>query len=191
MRLGIDLDGVVADFNTGWITRYNADFERDIPLDAVRAWDGIHELTHFPDMQGFWRWARDHGQGTVFRHLEVYDGAVASLDRLQRAGNDIIIITTKPEWAIHDTFAWLAEHRVPTREVHITWAKWRIPCDVYLDDAPHQIERIHRSRPEAAMCRFVRPWNDPVPGVHDISGWPEFVELVEGLEFQASISTAW
>ena len=35
MRLGIDLDGVVADFNAGWITRYNTDFGTAIPLDAV------------------------------------------------------------------------------------------------------------------------------------------------------------
>jgi 5'(3')-deoxyribonucleotidase len=179
MRLGIDLDGVVADFNAGWIARYNEEFEASIPLDAVQMWDGLHELTHFTDMKAFWEWAKGHGKGSVFRHLETYQGAVESLGLLA-ADHDVVILTTKPDWAIHDTFAWIADHRIPTREVHMTWAKWRVPCDVYLDDAPHQITRIHRARPEAITCRFVRPWNEPVPGVHDVHDWDGFVALVRG-----------
>lgn len=180
MRLGIDLDGVVADFNSGWISRYNEEFGADVPADAVQMWDGLHELTHFPDGDAFWDWARGRGDGSVFRHLATYHDAVPSLERL--AGEHaVVILTTKPDWAVHDTFAWIADHRIPTREVHITWRKWRVPCDVYLDDAPHQIERIHRARPEAAVFRFVRPWNHPVPGVRDVATWPEFVEAVASL----------
>ena len=35
MRLGIDLDGVVADFNAGWISRYNREFEANLTTDMV------------------------------------------------------------------------------------------------------------------------------------------------------------
>jgi 5'(3')-deoxyribonucleotidase len=181
LRLGIDLDGVVADFNAGWITRYNEEFGADVPVDAVRVWDGIHELTHFPDMRRFWLWARGHERGSVFRHLETYEGALETLFDLGRAGHQIVILTTKPGWAVHDTFAWIADQRIPTREVHMLGDKWTVPCDVYLDDAPHQIEAIHRARPEAVMCRFVRPWNDPVPGVSNIETWQDFANLVQGL----------
>jgi 5'(3')-deoxyribonucleotidase len=185
LRLGIDLDGVVADFNAGWISQYNEEFGADVPLDAVRVWGGLHELTHFPDAEGFWHWAGGHGNGSVFRHLETYERAVPTLQHLGEAGHEIVILTTKPEWAVHDTFAWIAEHRIPTREVHMLAEKWRVPCDVYLDDAPHQITAIHRARPEAVMCRFVRPWNGPVPGVRDIGDWPQFEEMVEGLSAQS------
>ncbi len=181
MRLGIDLDGVVADFNTGWITAYNDEFETDVPLDAVTMWDGLHQLTHFPDMEAFWDWAAGLPGGSLFRHLEPYAGAVAALRKLDGDGHDVVILTTKPDFAVHDTFAWLSEHRIPTREVHITWKKWRTPCDVYLDDAPHQIKRIHRERPEALVCRFVRPWNDPVPGTQDVHTWDEFLDVVSAL----------
>jgi 5'(3')-deoxyribonucleotidase len=180
LRLGIDLDGVVADFNAGWIARYNEDFGADIPLGAVRVWGGLHELTHFPDMEAFWDWARGHGRGSIFRHLEPYDDALPALGRLAAAGQRVVIITTKPDWAVHDTFAWIAEHRIPTTEVHMTFEKWRVPCDLYLDDAPHQITRIHDARPESIVCRFVRPWNRPVPGVHDVADWKGFETLVSG-----------
>ena len=183
MRLGIDLDGVVADFNKGWIDQYNADFGAAIPLDAVTTWDGIAPLTHFTDMEAFWEWARDFGNGSLFRHLDTHDGAVPTLEQLSD-DHDIVIITAKPDWAVADTLAWLADHRLPTREVHIVGIhapKWPVPCDVYLDDAPAHIAGIHTHRPEARVCRYVRPWNDPVPGVHDVHNWKEFEDLIEGL----------
>lgn len=185
LRIGIDLDGVVADFNAGWIRRYNQDFGTDLSLDAVQMWDGLHELTHFPNMGEFWRWARDHGQGSLFRHLEPYEGAVEALGELGRRDHRVIILTSKPGWAVHDTYAWLAEHRIPTREVHVLDDKWAVDCDVYLEDAPHQLVELRHARPEATVVRFVRPWNDPLPGVEDVRSWGEFLELVDRLAVRA------
>ena len=79
VRLGIDLDGVVADFNAGWIRRYNQEYGSELPMDAVKAWDAIPSLTHFEDMGEFWKWARDHDGHTLFRHLDTYPGAVDAL----------------------------------------------------------------------------------------------------------------
>jgi 5'(3')-deoxyribonucleotidase len=180
LRLGIDLDGVVADFNAGWVSRYNKDFSAELSQEAVQIWDGLHRLTHFQHMKDFWAWARGKDGESIFRNLEPYEGALEALGRLHMAGHYVVIITSKPDWAIHDTLAWLADRRVLTREVHLTDEKWAVPCDVYLDDAPHQLVRIHQVRPEALTCRFVRPWNRPVPGVKDVANWDEFVRIVEG-----------
>jgi 5'(3')-deoxyribonucleotidase len=178
MRLGIDLDGVVADFNSGWIDRYNEEFGADLVPESVRAWGDMEHLTHFPDMDAFWRWAEGGEKHSIFRHLETYPEAVPTLRSLARR-HEVVILTAKPAWAIHDTFAWIADHEIPTREVHITHRKWRVPCDVYLDDAPHMLANLHERRPEAAVCRFVRPWNRPADGIHDIEGWLEFRAWVE------------
>lgn len=181
MRLGIDLDGVVADFNAGWISRYNAEFQADLPEDAVQSWNGLHTLTHFRSDREFWAWAEGHGGGSIFRHLDTYAGAVDTLEALRASGHRIVIITSKPSWAIHDTYAWIAEHRIPTREVHIIDEKGSVLCDVYLDDAAHQLRRLVEQRPEATVCRFVRPWNEPVSGAVDVHSWNEFGRLVAGL----------
>jgi len=179
LRLGIDLDGVVADFVAGWISRYNQEFEADLTPASVQTWDGLHTLTHFSNKDEFWKWASDHGGGSVFRHLETYEGAIEALHQLAGHSHEIVILTLKPDWAVHDTFAWIADHRLPTREVHILSEKWKVPCDIYLDDSPGQLTRYLEKRPDSLVCRFVRPWNDPIEGVHDVRSWEDFVELAD------------
>lgn len=178
LRLGIDLDGVVADFNAGWMASYNTAFGTALTPDQVVQWDGLHSLTHFPDMDTFWAWARDHGGHSVFRHLEPYPDAVATLRELNSAGHDLVILTAKPDWAVHDTLEWLADHRVPTREIHILHDKHRVPCDIYLDDSPYVLPALVAHRPTAVVCRFVRDWNVAVDGARDVAGWRDFASVV-------------
>lgn len=178
MRLGIDLDGVVADFNTGWMDRYNAEFGTVLEPGMVDAWDAMLPLTHFDATDDFWDWARNGTGPGLFSDLPVFPGALDALERLATS-NDIVIITTKPAWAVEETHAWIERHRIPATEVHITGEKWRIDCDVYLDDGPHNLTSLVLERPDRTVCRFVQPWNHPIEGVIDIDGWDTFVTLVE------------
>lgn len=179
MRLGIDLDGVVADFNAGWIRLHRDEFGSDLHPDMVVTWDGLHTLGGFADMRAFWRWARGSAERpSIFRHLDPYPDALETIDRLERAGHDIVIVTTKPSWARSDTLRWLADHAIPTDEIHITDRKSNVACDVYLDDSPHVLPELAEHRADATICRFVRPWNSPIAGVHDITSWAEFHRIV-------------
>lgn len=179
MRLGIDLDGVVADFNAGWIRIHQDEFGSELHPEMVTSWDGLHELGGFEDMDAFWDWARGNGdRPSIFRHFDPFPGAVETLRDLAAAGHGIVIITAKPDWAVPDTFRWLADHDIPSREVHIQDHKHLVACDVYLDDSPHVVPALVEHRPEALVCRMVRPWNGPVPGAVDVESWPAFREVV-------------
>jgi len=178
MRLGIDLDGVVANFIRGWMLRYNMEYGTNLKEDQVDHWDAAGDLTHFEDLSDFWHWAGASGhRPSVFRHLEPYPGALEALNDLS-ACHDIVVLSMKPDWAAADTYAWIADHRLPTREVHLLRSKWLIDCDIYLDDSPFAVVDLVKHRPDRIVCRFVRPWNDPVEGAVDIYDWEEFRSFV-------------
>ena len=179
-RLGVDLDGVVADFNSGWMDRYNREFGSGLKASDVVSWDGLHTLTHFTSMEDFWGWAQ-LGAASVFRDLPVFDRAIDTMNELAR-DHRIVIISSKFDWSIPDTLAWMGQHRVPAREIHFVWDKTTVPCDVYLEDAPANVEALVPAHPDALVCRMVRPWNRPVEGALDVSDWTEFRDGVRNWE---------
>lgn len=178
MRLAIDLDGVVADFNTGWTTLYNADFGTDLTPEMMDRWGAMLHITHFDTMDDFWNWAHQGEKPGLFRHLPLYPEAKPALLDLSR-NHEIVIVTAKPLWARSETYAWIADNEIPTSEVHITEDKWKVDCDIYLDDGPTFLDALVRERADRTVCRFVRPWNEPVAGATDIRHWDEFVTLVQ------------
>jgi len=182
MRLGIDLDGVVANFTKGWIDFYNRDFDAELEPELVDTWDGLTRITHFEDMDAFWRWSSDLDGRSLFWHLETFPGAVEALRRLDEEGHEIVILTTKPPFAVADTHEWIAALGFPTKEIHILEDKWRIDCDVYLDDGPHVLPGLVAHRPDRVVCRYVRPWNAPLAGAVDVANFDEFRALVDSVD---------
>jgi 5'(3')-deoxyribonucleotidase len=183
MRLGIDLDGVVADFDGGWMSRYHEEFGSDPrllhaePGAPQMVWDGLHHGTHFPDMDAFWEWVH---QRHLFRHLDPMPGAREALAELAADGHDIVILTAKPDRAVPDTLHWIADLALPTREIHFIHDKHRVACDVYLDDSPLVLPALVAHRPEAVVCRMVAPWNEPVAGTVEVTDWSAFLDVVAG-----------
>jgi 5'(3')-deoxyribonucleotidase len=182
VRLGIDLDGVVADFTKGWIDFYNRDFGTELTPDQIVTWNGMTEITHFEKMSEFWRWSSDLDGRSLFWHLEPFPGAIEALHRLHEDGHEIVILTMKPSFAKEDTHEWIASQGIPTTEVHILDDKWRIDCDAYLDDAPRVLRDLAANRPDRLVCRYVRPWNRPLAGAVDVANFDEFRDLLRPVE---------
>jgi 5'(3')-deoxyribonucleotidase len=175
MRLGIDMDGVMCDFNAGWMRIHAAEFGSELVPEMVIGWNGLHELAGFADMAEFWEWAKGNDdRPSIFRHLELFPGAAETMRALVDAGHRLVVLTAKPDWAVPDTLRWLADHEIPTREVHFLENKWEVDCDVYIDDAPAVLEDLVRHRPGAIVCRMRRPWNRPINGAVDVADWNEF-----------------
>ena len=183
MRLGIDLDGVVANFTQGWMNFYNREFGTTLTFEDSRRWNDLVDLTHFNNIGEFWEWSSDLDGRSVFWHLEPFPGAVEAVRSLVDAGHQIVIVTTKPPFARDDTHEWVERHRIPAAELHIFEGndKWTVSCDVYLDDGPHVLPGLLLHRPEAIVCRYVRPWNWPLDGVVDVNDFVDFREVVDRL----------
>ena len=174
LRIGVDLDGVVADFVSGWVQRYNAEFGTRLrACDAVE-WHAAARMTHFGSTSEFWRWARRAGPDgrSLFRTLPIYPGAVQGLRTLLRLAH-VVVLTTKPQWAIADTLAWLGDLDLPLREVHVTADKTTVDCRVYVEDSARHLAALRSQRADAVVCRWVRPWNSPLAGCLDVESWAD------------------
>lgn len=181
MRIGIDLDGVVANFTQGWMDFYNREFNAGLVAEDSKDWGDLVNLTHFNDIEEFWKWSSDLNGHSVFWHLEPFPGAVEAIQDMAADGHEIVIITTKPGFAVDDTYEWIERNQIPSEEIHILEDKWLVDCDVYLDDGPHVLPGLVEYRPQRTVCRYVRPWNRPLDGVIDVHTFDEFREVVDRL----------
>jgi len=133
MRLGIDLDGVVANFTQGWMNFYNRDFGTNLVIADSQHWGDLVGLTHFKHINEFWEWSSDLDGHSVFWHLDPFPGAVEAIRSLVDEGHQIVVITTKPDFAVNDTYLpGLVEHRAD-RTVCRYVRPWNSPIDGVVD----------------------------------------------------------
>lgn len=160
--LGVDLDGVVADHTRRFREILAA--IRGVPADTYsldRSWDfsewdlapGEYSELHRIAVMDF----------DMFRTMAPIEGAADALWRLSDAGVWIRIITHRlyvnwgHEKAVGDTAAWLDLHRIPYRDLCFLGAKPEAEADVYIDDAPHNIQEL-RARGNDVIV-FDQPYN--------------------------------
>ena len=92
MRIGVDLDGVVANFTKGWTTQYEIDFNKKIQPSDITEWGLSKPLTHFEEEIDFWNWAKNINGSSIFRNLDVYEDSVETLIELSKLGHEIVIL---------------------------------------------------------------------------------------------------
>jgi 5'(3')-deoxyribonucleotidase len=178
--LGVDLDGVCADYTAA--LRDVVAAERGIEpasLPLQRSWDfGEWGL-------GPAEFERLHQAAVlehrVFRTMPPIAGAAEVLWRLSDAGVWIRIITHRlyVNWghatAVADTVEWLDQANIPYRDLCFLGAKPQVEADCYIEDAPHNVVALRDSG--AHVIVFDQPYNADVPGPR-ASTWREVEELV-------------
>lgn len=178
--LGVDLDGVCADYTGGFRRVVAADRgirPEDLPIE--RSW-------------GFEEWGLDAGEfarlhrravtrDRMLRDLPAFEGCAETLWRLSDAGVWIRIITHRlyVNWGhaqvVSDTVTWLDEARVPYRDLCFLGNKPDVGADVYIDDAPHNVEALRAAG--NAVIVFDQPYNKDLAGPR-VTGWDQVEDLV-------------
>lgn len=180
--LGVDLDGVVADFARG--------------LKPIAAeWLGVEPGSLTDDITyGFGEWGLDRAGGydalhrfavkerELFARLPPIAGAPAALRRLSAGGDIRIRIITHRlyiHWfhkeAIRQTTEWLEHHGIPYWDICFMRDKAAVGANLYLEDSPENIQALRAAGHETIVV--VNSTNRTLPGPRAES-WDEIEALV-------------
>ena len=180
--LGIDLDGVCADFYARMREIAAEWFEVDIntltdsPSYGLDEW-GIQTPDQYEQLHRF-----AVTQRQLFATAPPIPGARSTLRRLSDEGYRIRIITHRlfihffHQDAVSQTIDWLDRHGIPYSDLCFMKEKDQVGADIYVDDAPENIERL-RARGHYAIC-FGNSTNEHLaaPRAKD---WNEVYRLVK------------
>jgi 5'-nucleotidase len=180
--LGVDLDGVCADYEGAFRASIVRQLGRDastLPpqtvMDAYSEWG----LT-FEEFETAHRTAVTEDR--IFRHMEPLPGVSEALWRLSDAGVWIRIITHRLlfNWAHEssaaDTAYWLDANRIPYRDLCFIGDKPNVGADLYVDDSPRNIAALRAAGKDAIV--FDQPYNRHLPAPRART-WDDVVAHVE------------
>lgn len=182
--LGVDLDGVVADYEEGF--RLACMEMMGLPREAfpeASSWSFVASGWPFASEREFFAAHRAAVEGGLFERLEPVQGASEALWRLSDAGVRIRVITHRlvvnfsHRAAVSDTVSWLDEQRIPFRDICFVRDKAEVGADLYLDDSPGNVSALRSAAGSDAVAVFDRPYNSHVDGLR-VSSWTEVLDLV-------------
>lgn len=174
MRIGIDVDGVLADFNSSFINRVIDVTGRDLfparPFD-ITTWN-------YPEFYGYTPeentavWQGIETDRTFWEYLGPYATTNEFLltlhDRHKYSGDDLYFITSRPGMdAKQQTEQWLKNYwpvaAMPIPTVLISSQKGRcvqaLKIDTYVDDRDANVIDVKAHAPSCRTFLLDRPWN--------------------------------
>ena len=197
MRIGVDLDDVVAVCAVPYLRRFAERFRVELPDDDL-GWHTLSALESVPPEEKD-RFRRELYDGTFFGELDLYQDCPLALERMVQAGHELYFITARAERRRIVTETWLREKGLieHAKAVHLkphgdfdptapagrydagssARYKTRLARELELDAFCEDDEVIALALADAAVrvWLFDHPWNRDVahPLVDRVAGWSD------------------
>lgn len=180
MRLAVDVDNVVLEWQYHWSDLYATWFARRVDAEMLMRWDGCIAGTHFKDMAEFFDWFH---RANGWRTRPWVPGAPGALDELHELGVDLTFCTACPTEAEGPTTQILQPWLVyPTSHIDFLQPKSKHLCraDLWVDDSPEVLDNLAANGKKS--IRFQQPWNKRHKGATAFAtDWVGVVNLVKEL----------
>lgn len=124
MRIGVDLDDVIAICAVPYLRRFAQEYQVELPDEKEIGWHLLSRMEKgarydklVPGLERVTPAERDRFRmklydGTFFSELEIYEDCPAVLERLVQKGHEIFFITARAERRRMVTETWLREKRI-------------------------------------------------------------------------------
>lgn len=176
--LGLDLDGVVGDFETSF--RSLAERLANRPLRTVdRAAFSLSDRFAIPASLVDEVFATGVASGELFGSVPPITDQINAVRHLHDAGWRIHVVTARPTAAKEATEWWLAEHAIPYDEITLTDSKHMVTgLTILADDLPLNVERHIEHHGQGAATLVDADWNRERSDLPRIESLMELADLV-------------
>lgn len=187
MRILLDVDGVLADFDSAAIDLVAG-------ITGVRPTPGCGDYLKLPREQvnRFWQ---AMGQPGVCFALQPYPGAKEFVTALRDEGHELVFVTSPPSMArtwMWERTEWLKAHLGASRQhvVHCP-TKYLVHGDVLVDDMLHNVHAFNETHaPKSRAVLFANAYNESSPDVLRLEGYEAVLKYVVAFD-AARVPEGW
>jgi len=180
-RIGIDLDGVVADFTSYTLPMLNKMYNVNLKREDITHYNYEKILKISKDeIEKFWEEVKNK---QVFRYLKPIKGALKSLSLL--SDKEIYFFSMRPEYYKDDTIAWLKDNNIDYCKLHVgqedkSIAVLEEKIDIFIED--NLLQAIMVSEAGIKTLLFNQPWNhynkELPPLCKRVYNWDEIIKII-------------
>lgn len=181
MKLGFDIDGIIADLSSKMVTYINDKFDLNHTVEIFTCHDvTVNTYVEDPELNA------EIANGIledvvlnadVMTDTKPYKDAQLAIRKMFKAGHSIHFITARPKSQYLVTGKWMREHNIPFDTLHVIGedsprggmvSKGRLGrslnLDFYIDDSLCHLEDmyLYKHRWRKGVALFTRPWNKDV-----------------------------
>jgi uncharacterized HAD superfamily protein len=204
MRIGVDLDDVIAVCAVPYLKRFAQEYKVELPDEKEIGWHLLREMDDRVSADERDRFRMKLYNGTFFSELDIYEECPIVLERLVQKGAEIFFITARAERRRMITETWLREKRILdyAKAVHLkphgdfrpdqprgrydpqgsARYKTRLALELGLDLFCEDDLVISRTLAEAGVrvLLFDHPWNREIAHerITRVGGWSEVGTLL-------------
>jgi len=204
MRLGVDLDDVIAICAVPYLMKFAEEYKVELPDEHEIGWHLLREMDDKVPARERDRFRIKLYDGTFFSELDIYEDCPVVLEKLVQKGHEIYFITARNEARRMVTETWLREKRIldHAKAVHLkpygefrpdyprgrydpessASYKARLAEELRLDVFCEDDVVIARTLAERGIrvLLFDHPWNRELAHerITRVSGWSEVATLL-------------
>jgi hypothetical protein len=202
LKIGIDLDDVMAICAIAYLRRFAEEYRVELPDERELGWHLLRDMDPYVSAEERDRFRIKLYDGTFFSELEVYEDCPAVLEQMVAAGHELYFITARAERRRYITETWLREKGIfdHAKAVHLKPIgdfrpeyprgrydpagsadyKVRLAKELELDAFCEDDNVISRTLAKAGVRVFLfdQPWNRDVSGdrITRVAGWTDLAQ---------------
>jgi len=186
IRIGIDVDGVLRDFDTKAMQIIKELYPDKILSEVTTSWNYDNVDVDLNELSKLWK--ETHCE-EIYREAPLMPGVkeefklLKEWGRTQRPGYQYAVVTAQMPYNACHTHYWLGKHYFNFLEVYVSNHKHKVNIDILVDDSPKNYTKwVEAGRDEKSYILFDRPYNQDVPATNRIYKLSDLIEILKNKE---------